>query len=234
MAERGLTDFGSGRTALAWRLVFGVSVLVFPFMLLVGFATHPNILSFSMVSDVGSWAEEWRTSEWFHIGHLLVMLAVPLITLAAIGLTLLLKGRGVWYGFCGSLLGIFGAFMLAVDKGALTFVLTAFKDMPTSEFTAITPALEAIFNRDGWLWITWGFVALPIAFIVITIGLLREAVIPKWQGFCLVVGLLLLMNPDIEIISTVGAILMCLGFTPIGWGMMTGHLMEKSEQLAAS
>ena len=59
--------------------------------------------------------------------------------------------------------------------GALTFVWTAFKDMPESDFTAITPVLEAIFNRDGWLWMTWGFAALPIGFIVVAIGLLREA-----------------------------------------------------------
>lgn len=124
MPEHDRGKSGAGHTALAWRLVFGLSVLVFPFMLLVGFATHPNILSFSMVADVESWAEEWRSSDWFHIGHLLVMFAVPFITLAAIGLTQLLHRRGVWYGFIGSLLGVFGAFMLAVDKGALTFMLT--------------------------------------------------------------------------------------------------------------
>jgi hypothetical protein len=32
----------------------------------------------------------------------------------------------------------------------------------------------------------------------------------------MIVGLLLLLNPDIEIISSAGALLMCLGFIPVG------------------
>ena len=221
-------------TQIAWRVLFGLSVLVFPFMLLFGFATHPNILSISMVTELEAWTEEWRTSEWFHIGHLVVMLSVPFVTFAAIALASLLHGRGAWYGFVGAVLAVFGAFLLAVDKGALTFVLTAFKDMPEPEFLAITPALEAIFNRDGWLWITWGFVALPIGFIVIAIGLLREAVIQKWQGYCIIAGLLLLLNPDIEIISSAGAILICASMVPIAWNILRGHLEPEHGQLAAA
>ena len=211
-------------TMVAWRVVSGLSIIAFPIMLLVGFVTHPNILSVSMVTDLEAWTSEWRTSDWFHIGHLIVMFAVPFIIFAAIGLASLLRGRGAWYGFVGTILGVFGAFLLAVDKGALTFVLTAFKDMPDPEFAAISPALDAIFNREGWLWITWGFVALPIGFIILTTGLLREAVIPRWQGLCIIAGLLLLMNPDIEIISTAGALLMCAGFAPIGWALLIGRL----------
>ena len=208
----------------AWGVVSGVSIVTFPFMLLVGFASHPDILSVSVVADPATWILDWRGNTWFHIGHLMVMFAVPFIIFACFKLSSFLHGRGAWYGFVGAVLGVFGAFLLAVDKGALTFVLTAFKDMSDAQISAISPALDAIFNRDGWLWITWGYVALPVGFILITIGLLREGVIPRWQGYCIILGLALLLNPDIEIISTAGALLMCVGFVPIGLRVFSGRL----------
>ena len=113
-------------------------------------------------------------------------------------------------------LAVFGAFMLAVDKGALTFVLTAFRNLPNAEFAASKPAIEAIFMRGGWLWITWLFVVLPLGVILQMVGLMIEGTIPRWQGAVTIVGLLLLLNPDIEIISTVGALLMCAGLIPLG------------------
>lgn len=194
----------------------GLCIMAFPVMLLFGFVSHPNILSISMVTDYAQWTAEWRDSFMFHFGHLFVMLAVPLIIVACIRLMAMLDGPRAWYGFIGGILGVFGAFMLAVDKGALTFVLTAFRALPEAEFQASAPAIRAIFERGGWLWITWGFVTLPIGFILLAVGLLRQGAVPKWQGICMIVGLLLLLNPDIEIISSVGALLMCLGFIPVG------------------
>ena len=128
----------------------------------------------------------------------------------------LLQRSGRWFGFVGAFLGVFGAFMLAVDKGALTLVLTAFQTLPDEQFIQILPALQSILDKEGWLWITWLFLTLPIGFIIQAIGLMKENIIPRWQGFCIITGLLLLINPDIEIISTLGATLMCIGFIPIG------------------
>ncbi len=205
------------------RVGTGLSIILFPIMLLVGFATHPNIFSFEIVTDVETWIAEWRGNFMFHAGHLLVMLAVPFIIVACLHLMSLLKNAGAWLGLMGATLGIFGAFMLAVDKGALTFVLTAFNDISDAEFEKISPALEAIFNREGWLWITWGFVALPMGFTVLAIGLIKEKIIPKWQGVCMIAGLLLLINPDIEIVSSAGALLLCAAFIPIGLRVIKGH-----------
>lgn len=201
----------------------GLCIMAFPVMLLIGFVSHPNILSLEMVTDYALWAAEWRGSFLFHFGHLFVMFAVPLIIVACIRLMAMLDGSRAWYGFVGGILGVFGAFMLAVDKGALTFVLTAFRVLPEAEFHASTPAIQAIFERGGWLWMTWGFVTLPIGFIVLAMGLIRQGAVPTWQGICMVVGLLLLLNPDIEIISSVGALLMCLGFIPLGARIATSR-----------
>ena len=199
----------------------GLCIIAFPLMLLIGFVTHPNILSFAMVTSYADWTEEWRNSLMFHIGHLIVMLAVPAIIVACLRLMAMLDGPRSWYGFFGGILGVFGAFMLSVDKGALTFVLTAFRELPQAEFESSAPAIQAIFERGGWLWITWGFVTLPIGFILLAVGLIQQQAVPKWQGICMIAGLLLLLNPDIEIISSVGALLMCLGFIPVGTRIVT-------------
>jgi hypothetical protein len=185
-------------------------------MLLLGFFSHPNLFSFNIITNATEWSEEWRGNFLFHFGHLLVLFAVPFIIVASVHFMSLLKGRGAWYGFIGGILAVFGACMLAVDKGALTLGLTAFQTVADEQFINILPALQALLDKAGWLSIVWLFLLLPLGFILQIIGLMKEQIIPKWQGVTIIIGLLLLINPDIEIISTVGAILMCIGLIPIG------------------
>ncbi len=206
------------------RIGAGISIIVFPIMLLAGFATHPNILSFETVSTLDAWIAEWRGNFMFHFGHLLVLFAVPFIIAATVRFMSVTKSGGVRLGFIGGVLGVFGAFMLAADKGALTLVLTAFQTLPDDQFTASNPALQALFSRAGWLWITWTYITLPFGVILQTMGMLRENTIPKWQGYSAILGLLLLINPDIEIISSAGALLMCAGFIPLGLRELSGRL----------
>jgi hypothetical protein len=54
--------------------------------------------------------------------------------------------------------------------------------------------------------------------------MLKESIIPKWQGTTIILGLLLLLNPDIEIVSSAGAFLMCIGFVPLGLRELSGQL----------
>ncbi len=58
---------------------------------------------------------------------------------------------------------------------------------------------------------------LPLGAIIQTIGLLKENIVRKGQGCLIITGLILLKNPEIELISTVGSILMCAGY--ITWGV---------------
>lgn len=208
------------------RIGTGASFIAFPLMLLSGFLLHPNLSSFATVTEAQAWAAEFRGSFAFHFGHLLVLLSVPLIIVAGLRCMQLATGRGAWLGFLGGVLGIFGAFVLAVDKGALTLVLTAFDTLPDAEFEAIYPALQVLLDRGGWLWFVWLLPLLPLGFAIVTVGLARARVIGRWQAAAIVIGLLLLNNPDIEIVSTAGAVLMCIGYIPLGIRELRGQLVS--------
>ena len=129
----------------------------------------------------------------------------------------ILQGKGKLLGFWGGIIGLFGAFILAVDKGALCLVLSAFDTLPEAQFQEFVPFLGVIVNKAGLLWVVWLLPLLPIGAAIQAFGLMKEQFIGKWNGICIVLGLLLLNNPDIELISSVGAFLMCLGYIP--WGV---------------
>jgi hypothetical protein len=75
-------------------------------------------------------------------------------------------------------------------------------------------------NKAGLLWVVWLLPLLPIGASIQAFGLMKEQLISKWQGICIILGLLLLNNPDIELISSVGAFLMCIGYIPLGLKML--------------
>ena len=120
-------ETGIGRVT---RLGTGVALLIFPPMLLVGFLLHPDITSLELVTDAQAWAAEFRGNFLFHLGHVLVMFTAPLAIIVGVRCMRFATGRGAWWIFSGGVLGVSGAFILAVDKGALTLVLTAFDTLP--------------------------------------------------------------------------------------------------------
>ena len=196
---------------------FALSIILYPLMLLIGFVTHPNLLAIEPLFTVDQLVGRFHNNPMYHIGHLIVTFAVPVIIIYFIGTMNLLQGKGEKFGFWGGIIGVFGAFILAVDKGALCLVLSAFDTLPEEEFQKFVPYLEVIVNKEGYLFIVWLIFALMIGGILQAIGLIKEKVIAKWQGVFIIVGLLLLINPDIELISTLGATLMCIGYIP--WGI---------------
>lgn len=196
---------------------YALSIIVYPIMLLIGFATHPNLLAMEPLFTVEQLVGRFHNNPMYHIGHLVVTFAVPVIIIYFVGTMNILQGKGKKYGFWGGVIGVFGAFILAVDKGALCIVLSAFDTLPEEEFQAFVPYLQVIVDKEGYLFIVWLIFALMIGGIIQVIGLIKEKVISKWQGILIIIGLLLLINPDIELISTAGTTLMCIAYIP--WGI---------------
>ncbi len=158
--------------------------------------------------------------------------AISLIALVSI--MNVLQGKGKRLGFWGGIVAVFGAFILAVDKGALCLVLSAFDTLPESQFQEFVPYLSVIVNKAGLLWVVWLLPLLPIGAAIQAFGLMKEKFISKWQGICIVVGLLLLNNPDIEFISAVGAFLMCAGYIPWGVRILQGRMKCNMKAIVCS
>jgi len=197
-------------------VIAGVSIIVFPIMMLIGFLLHRDLMSFVIVTTAEQLVENFRHNWMFHYGHLVVTLAIPFIILASMYIMNTLKNKGLWYGIIGGLIAVFGSVMLALDKGSLCLVLAGFDTLPDAQFSGLVPYLQVIVDKAGLLWINWLFALLPLGFIIQTIGLIKEQQVKVLQGSSIIFGLLLLYNPDIEIISVVGAIFMIIGLVPLG------------------
>ena len=203
---------------------FAISVIAFPVMLLAGFLMHPDLLKLEALQTVEQLVGRFHNQPIYHIGHLIVMFSVPVIMISLISSMNVLQGKGKQLGFWGGIIGLFGAFILAVDKGALCLVLSAFDTLPEDQFQQFVPFLSVIVNKAGMLWVVWLLPFLPLGASVQALGLYKEKYISRWQTICIIAGLLLLNNPDIELISSVGALLMCAGYIPWGVRILQGRM----------
>lgn len=199
-----------------WPKIAGLSLIMFPLMLLAGFLMHPNILSLGVTDSADELIAKFHNQWMFHIGHLIVFAAVPFIIFALFYLTGQAEGKGGRWTFLGGLVGIVGAVILAGDKGALCIVLSAFDKLPEQDFLSIRPALDAIVARKGLLSIFYLLPLLPLGAAAQLVGLIIKSKINPIAGTAAIVGLLLLNNPDIELISSAGSLLMCVGYIPLG------------------
>jgi hypothetical protein len=157
---------------------------------------------------------EFHGNALLHSGHVLMIAAVPLLITIAIHFMNLLQTKGAWWGFIGGTLAVTGAVILAVDKGALCLVPSAFDTLPEADFQNLMPGIEAMFQYRGWLWLLWGLPLLPIGFIFQTIGLVRANAIPRWQSIPMLIGSIMMANPDIDIIGLAATIVLGIGFMP--------------------
>ncbi|MFC1787312.1 hypothetical protein ACFLY8_04710 [Halobacteriota archaeon] len=196
--------------------ISGVSILTFPILLLIGFLLHPDILSLEMVRTPEQLVNNFHNNAIWHIGHLIVAFAIPFIIFSVMHFMNLLKEKGLWYGIIGGIGGIFGSVALGLDKGSLCLILSGFDTLPEAEFVGLIPYLQVFIDRPGLLVVNWLFILIPLGVSIQTIGLIKEKYVKPWQGILIIVGLLLLINPDIEIISVIGTVLMIIGIYPLG------------------
>lgn len=196
--------------------ISGISILTFPILLLIGFLLHPDIMSFEQVRTPEQLVNNFHNNTIWHIGHLIVTLAIPFIIFSVMHFMNLLKEEGLKYGIIGGIGGIFGAVALGLDKGSLCLILSGFDTFPEAEFVGLIPYLQVFIDKPGLLVINWLFILIPLGVSFQTIGLIKEKHVKRGQGILIIVGLLLLINPDIEIISVIGTVLMIIGIYPLG------------------
>lgn len=198
------------------RVAAGVATIIFPVFLTAGFALHPDLFTPRMTTTAAELVAKFHGKVAFHAGHMIVLAAVPFIIIMFMSVMAALGGRGRRLGSIGGLIGIVGAVILAADKGALCLVLSAFDSLSGPDFNALSPALQAIVDRRGLLVIFWLLPLLPIGAIIQMVALMREKKVSHALGIAGIAGLVLLNNPDLDLVSTIGGALLCAAYIPLG------------------
>jgi hypothetical protein len=191
-----------------------MAFLLYPLCAGVAFAVHPNLLDMHIGHDITHKIAEFHGNDLLHFGHFLMVLSVPMLIVIALHLMGLLEERSPWLGFIGGVLAVTGAIILALDKAALCMVPSAFDTLPEAAFQHLTPGIEALFQFKGWLWVLWLLPLLPVGFVLQTIGLERARLLPRWQSSAMLIGSVLMANPDIDIIGLIATIFLTTGFIP--------------------
>jgi len=195
----------------------GLAFIIFPLLFIFAFAVHPDLLQPRLLNP-----EEMilraHGNGLLQFGHVLVTLSTALLIVVALQfMKLLERSTGAWAGFIGAAIAIFGAIMLAADKGALCLTMSAFDTLPEKVFAQIMPGVLAMFTKQGWLVLLWGIVFLPIGFAIQAIALIKTKALPRWQGILFLIGVLLVSTPDgLEIINLSASILMAIALVPYG------------------
>jgi hypothetical protein len=196
----------------------GISAMLFPFLFLLAFAPHPNLLKPKMVKNEDGIMRRVRKNKLMHIGHVLMIISVPLLVLTAIKMIGLTQaGHLSVLGFAGGIVAILGAIFLAVDKGALCLVVSAFDTLQDREFAQLKPGFKTMSQKASWVKLVWGIALLPLGFIILAFANLGGPTLPSWQCICLIIGPVLLLTPDgFEIINLGASIILLAGLSPMG------------------
>ena len=201
----------------AKRIGTGLAFITFPLLFIFAFAVHPGLLQphFLGPEDMILRAHH---SDLLQFGHVLVTISTVLLVIIALHFMKLLDHTSsAWAGFIGAALAIFGAVILAADKGALCLTMSALDTIPEKQFAAMMPGLLAMFSKAGWLVLLWGILLLPIGFAIQAIALIKTRRMPQWQSVLFLVGVLLVGTPDgVEIVNLTASVLMAIAFVPYG------------------
>jgi Domain of unknown function (DUF4386) len=203
------------------RFGTGACFILVPLVLIFAFAAHPNLADLTPPgTDVEKWVSEFHGNTLWRVGHIAVMWATIPMAVMFLSWMRLLKDKAPVLSFVAGALGIVGCFALAADKGALALVPTAFDTLPEEQFRQMLPGLRAMLQYQGHLWMVQLYLLIPMGFVLMGIALVRTKAVPWWQGVAVALGGLLLMNPDIDLISLIASLVLAIGMIPTGFSLI--------------
>ncbi len=203
------------------RIATGICFIAVPLILIFAFAGHPNLTDLKPPgSNAENWVGEFHNNPMWRVAHVAALWAALPIAAMFLGWMRLLKDKAPALSFVAGVLGIVGCFMLAADKGALALVPTAFDTLPEEQFRQLMPGIQAMIEHRGWLWMVQLYLLMPVGFALMGIALVRTHAVPRWQGVALIVGGLLLFNPDIDLVSLIASVALGVATIPMGIALL--------------
>jgi len=161
------------------RVCTGLSMILAPLLLEVGFAIHPP--------QSTSGAEQLRvvvaTSGRWDLAHVLILVSLVLFIPAVLGVMGFLQKRGAWFGLIGGAFVAIGVVFFAAWVGAEGFVSSALASLSASQQTALAPAMQAILDTRGALaFVDFTSLLLIAGLLVLAIGLFAARTVARWMS----------------------------------------------------
>ena len=197
-------------------ITYGICLIMLPLLYIYAFGSHPHLLNLKPTKTAQSWTAEFRHNKKLHTIHVLVLGSSLLVINIALNMAGLLPAEYKIWGIIGETLAIIGAIALAADKGALCLVPSAFDTLNDNEFNKTLPALQTLLDNKGYIGIVKLLILMPVGFIILSIGMLLSGIIAIWQGVTLIIGMLFMINPDIDLLSLIGSCFMLISLGSMG------------------
>jgi hypothetical protein len=219
------------------RVGMGLSMILAPLLLGVGFAIHPPVGFASHPPQSTSGAEELRmivaTSGRWNLAHVLILVSLVLFIPAALGVMGFLQRRGAWLGLIGGVFVAIGVVFFAAWIGGEGFASGTLASLPTDQQAALAPAMHAIIDAKGALaFVDTTSVLLIAGLLVLAIGLFVAHAVPRWMSVAMAVGVLLLIvgaSLGIQIGLVGGCALLAVGMGGMGAQLLKGqHEMQEA------
>jgi hypothetical protein len=214
------------------RKAMAVMLLVFPLILMLGFALHFSSLEsffrFRLQRPVYHAERMFDMvvrgySHGFLVAHFVVYLAVPLMMLVILSLAWLLFRQMPLIAFTGAVVGIIGCVATAgVIAAWLSF--PAVGRVSPEYYDGARAALIELTRMTGVLkMITTASYLAFVGMIMLAAGLIRTKMFPLWSMFSIIAGsLLFLLFMDMDNWMFIGSVLILIGLIPVSRKISSG------------
>jgi hypothetical protein len=197
----------------AKRSIAGLSMLLAPLLLLVGFSIHPPEPhnGAQLLGVIANSSARWNAA------HIMFAIAMVLSIPATLGLMdLLERTGGAGFSFIGGSLVVIGVIFLTLLVG-VELAMSAIAGIPLEEHAGAEPAMKALIDFEGPLPVVFVGLGLNLGLFVLGVGLLSRRAVPRWTGVAIEIAALVLVgglfsNP----VGAVGAAVLLVGLGAIG------------------
>ena len=213
----------------AKQIITGISFIAFPLLFITGNVMHTDLLDFKIHNNASEWINEIHGNTIQQYGNLLEYLSAPFLIVMIFSLINTIKDKYWHWGLTGGIMALAGVATMIVSKGAYCLSVSGIDTLPENEFQQLSPAFEALFSKSGLLKVTMAIPLLPIGFLMMSIGLLKGRYLNMRHSIFLLTGSLVLINPGIEFLNLIGAIILSAGLIPLAIELINNKVKQNLE-----
>lgn len=191
-----------------------LSFFLFPVLFVAAQIMHPNVFHFGTVTDGNQWIEHFRGQNLLHFAHLLEFVCAPLLIIMALHYKRILRNESPLLSFAAVCMIFVGSLMLLGNKSAFCLTISGFDLLNDQQLYQLVPGLNVLLKKEGMMFVLWLLPLLPLGYVLIGVALFRSNHVPKWQSVAIIIGSLMLANPEIEVINFFASFFLATGLIP--------------------